>query len=81
METAELIAWVVFALIFVWLGMVLGATWRQIEGEAERAGVVRPRRFRSRRFKARWDDLRSPRDVRLDRARAREARRRRRRPE
>ena len=73
--------WVVFALIFVWLGMVLGATWRQMEGEAERAGVVRPRHLRSRRFKARWDSLRSPRDVRKARAQAREDRRRRRRPE
>jgi len=81
METAELIAWVVFALIFVWLGMVLGATWRQMEGEAERAGVVRPRHLRSRRFKARWDSLRSPRDARKARGRAREERRRRRRPE
>ena len=81
METAELIAWVVFALIFVWLGMVLGATWRQMEGEAERAGVVRPRRLRSRPFKARWERPRSPGDDWRDRARRREARRKRRRPE
>ena len=81
METAELIGWAVFALLFIWLGMVLGATWRQMEGEAERAGVVRPRHLRSRRFKARWDSLRSPQDARKARAQAREERRRRRRPE
>ena len=79
METAELIAWVVFALIFIWLGMVLGATWRQMEGEAERAGVVRPRRFRTRRFMARRDGPPSPRDAETGRERAPEGRRPRRR--
>lgn len=81
METAELIAWIVFAVIFIWLGMVLGATWRQVEGEAERAGVVRPRRFRTRRFKARWDGPPSPPDAVKGPERAPEDRRRRRRPE
>ena len=79
METADLIAWAVFALIFLWLGLVLGATWRQIEGEAERAGVVRPRRLRARRFKARWGDPPSPEAQTEQRARTR-ARRRLRRP-
>jgi hypothetical protein len=38
---AAVVAFVVFALIFVWLGMVLGATWRTMKDEAQRAGLVR----------------------------------------
>lgn len=41
MELYELIAWVLFALIFAFLGMVLGATWKQVEREAHEAGVVK----------------------------------------
>jgi hypothetical protein len=40
---AAAIAFVVFALIFVWLGMVLGATWRTMREEAQDAGLVRER--------------------------------------
>jgi hypothetical protein len=41
MELSELIAWILFALIFAFLGMVLGATWKQVEREAQDAGVVK----------------------------------------
>ena len=41
MGLAELVAWVVFALIFAFLGMVLGATWKQVEREAHESGVVK----------------------------------------
>jgi hypothetical protein len=40
MELAELIAWILFALIFAFLGMVLGATWKQVQEEAREAGVI-----------------------------------------
>jgi hypothetical protein len=40
-ELAELVAWGMFALIFAFLGMVLGATWKQIEREAHDAGLVK----------------------------------------
>ena len=38
MELYELAAWALFALIFAFLGMVLGATWKQMEDEARDAG-------------------------------------------
>jgi hypothetical protein len=41
---AGIVAVVVFALIFLWLGMVLGATWRTMHEEAREAGLVRRRR-------------------------------------
>ena len=41
MELYEIAAWGLFALIFAFLGMVLGATWKQMEGEARKAGVLR----------------------------------------
>ena len=41
MELAELIAWILFALIFAFLGMVLGATWKQMEREAHASGLVK----------------------------------------
>jgi hypothetical protein len=41
MGLAELIAWIVFALIFAFIGMVLGATWKQIESEAHASGLVK----------------------------------------
>jgi hypothetical protein len=44
MELYEVVAWALFALIFAFLGMVLGATWKQMESEARDAGVVRERR-------------------------------------
>ena len=44
MELAELVAWGLFALIFAFLGMVLGATWKQMHDEARAAGVIRRRR-------------------------------------
>jgi hypothetical protein len=40
-ELAELVVWGLFAVIFAFLGMVLGATWKQIEREAHAAGVVK----------------------------------------
>jgi hypothetical protein len=40
---AAIVAFVVFALIFVWLGMVLGATWRTMSDEAREAGLVHDR--------------------------------------
>jgi hypothetical protein len=44
MELYEIAAWAMFALIFAFLGMVLGATWKQMENEARAAGVLRRRR-------------------------------------
>jgi hypothetical protein len=44
MELYEVVAWALFALIFAFLGMVLGATWKQLESEAQDAGIVRKRR-------------------------------------
>jgi hypothetical protein len=41
MGLAELVAWILFALIFAFLGMVLGATWKQVEREAHDAGLVK----------------------------------------
>ena len=38
MELYEIAAWAMFALIFAFLGMVLGATWKQMENEAKAAG-------------------------------------------
>jgi hypothetical protein len=43
MSLAAIVAFGVFALIFVWLGMVLGATWRTMREEAQDAGLVRER--------------------------------------
>jgi hypothetical protein len=43
MEVYEIVAWGLFALIFAFLGMVLGATWKQMENEAKAAGVIRSR--------------------------------------
>jgi hypothetical protein len=40
---AAIVAFVLFALIFMWLGMVLGATWRTMSDEAQQAGLVRDR--------------------------------------
>jgi hypothetical protein len=40
-SVAAIVAFVVFALIFTWLGMVLGATWRTMQEEAREAGLVR----------------------------------------
>jgi hypothetical protein len=40
---AAIVAFGVFALIFTWLGMVLGATWRTMQEEARDAGLVRDR--------------------------------------
>ena len=34
-------AWIVFALLFTVLGLVLGATWKQVTSEAKEAGVIR----------------------------------------
>jgi hypothetical protein len=45
-SVAAVAAFAVFALIFVWLGMVLGATWRTMQDEARDAGLVRDRRSR-----------------------------------
>jgi hypothetical protein len=45
---AAIVAFVVFALIFTWLGMVLGATWKTMQDEAREAGLVRDRRSRGR---------------------------------
>jgi hypothetical protein len=45
-SAAAIVAIVVFALIFTWLGMVLGATWRTMQDEAREAGLVRDRRDR-----------------------------------
>jgi len=41
MELGELVGWIVFALLFTVLGLVLGATWKQIMSEAKDAGVIR----------------------------------------
>lgn len=41
MELAELVAWGLFAVIFAFLGMVLGATWKQMESEARASGLVK----------------------------------------
>ena len=43
MTLAAIVAFGVFALIFTWLGMVLGATWRTMQEEAREAGLVRDR--------------------------------------
>jgi hypothetical protein len=40
-ELADLVAWGLFAVIFAFLGMVLGATWKQMEREAHDAGLVK----------------------------------------
>ena len=40
MELAALVAWIVFALIIGWLGLVLGATWRSMQDEAREAGLL-----------------------------------------
>lgn len=64
MELYEVVGWAFFALIFVFVGMVLGATWKQVEAEARDAGLVNGRG--------------SPRDARRARERARAARPRRR---
>jgi len=40
MELADLVGWIVFALLFTVLGLVLGATWKQITSEAKEAGVI-----------------------------------------
>ena len=71
MELYEIAAWALFALIFAFLGMVLGATWKQMENEAKAAGVIRRRAGASGRGRIRG--------VRRARARAPEERRPRRR--
>ncbi len=71
MELYEIAAWAMFALIFAFLGMVLGATWKQMENEAKAAGAIRRRDGASGRWRIRG--------VRRVRARAQEVRRRRRR--
>jgi hypothetical protein len=65
MELYEIAAWAMFALIFAFLGMVLGATWKQMQDEAKAAGLLSARS--------------QTRDARRARARARAERRRRRR--
>lgn len=66
MELYELVAWALFALIFAFLGMVIGATWKQMESEAREAGLITDRGL--------------TRGARRARARARAERRRRRPP-
>ena len=66
MEFADLIGWIVFALLFTVLGLVLGATWKQITSEAKEAGVIRE-------SASEW-----PRSARRAREREREERSRRR---
>lgn len=44
MSLAAILAFAMFALIFAWLGVVLGATWRSMQDEAREAGVLRDRR-------------------------------------
>ena len=43
MSAAAIVAFILFALIFTWLGIVLGATWRTMQDEAREAGLVRER--------------------------------------
>ena len=44
MTLAGIVAVVVFALILLWLGMVLEATWQTMKEEAREAGLVHRRR-------------------------------------
>jgi hypothetical protein len=44
MSAAELVAWVMFAVLIGWLGMVLYATFRTLDGEVREAGRERERR-------------------------------------
>lgn len=38
MNAAEIVAWVMFAVLIGWLGMVLYATFRTLDGEVREAG-------------------------------------------
>ena len=38
MSVAEVVAWAMFALLIGWLGMVLYATFRTLDGEVREAG-------------------------------------------
>ena len=85
MELYELVAWALFALIFAFLGMVIGATWKQMEGEAREAGLIERRRSPHHpagvgAAKGAVSGRGLTRGARRARARAREVRRRRRPP-
>jgi hypothetical protein len=44
MSVAELVAWAMFALLIGWLGMVLYATFRTLDGEVRDVGQSEPDR-------------------------------------
>jgi len=41
MTLAEVVAWVVFTLIIAWLGLIIYATLRQVDGEVREAAKRR----------------------------------------
>ena len=43
MSLAEVVAWAMFALLIGWLGMVLYATFRTLDGEVREASTERDR--------------------------------------
>lgn len=43
MSVAEVVAWAMFALLIGWLGMVLYATFRTLDGEVREVGTERDR--------------------------------------